>query len=63
VTWRDYYYQRTDWPEAASWEEELAKGEEPPIDTDAERPGVPEDEELLEVEEEQEIPVFGSDDD
>mgnify|MGYP006309441197 CR=1 FL=1 len=61
MTWRDYYYHRTDWPEAASWEEGLARKEEPPIDPDAERPGVQKDEELIEVEGRQEIPVFGPD--
>ena len=63
MTWRDHYYHRTDWPEAAAWKKAFAKEEEPPIDPDAERPGVQEDEELIEPEEEQkpEIPVFGLD--
>ncbi|MFO7916823.1 MAG: hypothetical protein R6V13_01940 [Anaerolineae bacterium] len=60
MTWRDHYYHRTDWPEAASWRKELSKKEQPPIDPDVERPGPEAEEELVGLDGKK-IPVQGLD--
>lgn len=61
MTWRDHYYHRTDWTEAAAWKQAFAEKDEPPIDPDAERPGPEEEEELVDLEEGEEMPVHGLD--